>query len=75
MTVGQCFEKDAEGDKAAKYPNIRLFTVKPNASNVPLDDLAKPQQPWSVSAREVSIECCVCVCVGGLFHVWVIYYV
>ncbi len=53
MTVGQCFERDSEGEKAEAYPSIRLFTVGTNVSSAPLDDLAAPQQPWTVSSKEV----------------------
>lgn len=53
MTVGQCFERDAEGDKAEALPLIRLFTVGKNVSYAPLDDLEAPHQAWTVSGREV----------------------
>jgi hypothetical protein len=64
MTVGQCFEREAEGDKAESYPHIRLYTVGPNTSYTPLDDVAAPHQPWTVAGREVGAwvgNVCVCV--------------
>lgn len=63
MTVGQCFERDAEGEVAESYPLIRLFTVGTNTSTEPLDDVAAPHQPWSVAGREVRVCVCVYVCV------------
>lgn len=68
MTVGQCFERDAEGENAESYPHIRLFTVGTNASTEPLDDVAAPHQPWSVAGREV--RCCGVGVSVGLGSAW-----
>ena len=65
FALDDAFNKSAEVAAAARYPQIRLFTVGSGGfySHVPLTSLRTIEQPWSVASPQT-------VARGGMFGVF-----
>ncbi|KAI5098414.1 sialate O-acetylesterase precursor [Silurus meridionalis] len=53
FTLGQVYNASEELSLAAKFPNVRVFQVALNNSNVELNDLLGVEVPWSLPTPEI----------------------
>ena len=59
--VMQVFNASAEIEKAANYPNIRIFTAALKSSDTPQTELMAVEQPWSVASPSMYKHIIMCL--------------